>query len=34
MYLAISPCDDGPTSLQVDPRLLSILLHLAAEVDS
>lgn len=34
MYLASSPCDDGPTSLQVDPRLLSILRHLAVEVVS
>lgn len=34
MYLAGSLCDDGPTSLQVDPQLLSILRQLAKEVVS
>lgn len=34
MYLASSPCDDGPSSLQVDPGLLSILRQLAVEVVS
>lgn len=30
MYLAMSLCDDGPTSLHVAPQLLTILLHLTA----